>query len=102
MEPGTELAGDYRLDVQLGYGGMGEVWAGFDLALHRKVAVKLILASQLREEQLAFQVLTRFRREGAAAAQLRHPNITTIHYLGEHNEMGPKRQVRVLPFLVME
>ncbi|WP_448699759.1 serine/threonine-protein kinase [Streptomyces avidinii] len=102
MYRGMELAGRYRLDSRLGHGGMGEVWAASDLRLRRTVAIKMVLASHLRDDRLAAQVLARFRREGEAAARLNHRNIAIVHDLGEHQETGADGQVEVSPFLVME
>ncbi|MGW7455899.1 serine/threonine-protein kinase, partial [Streptomyces sp. NPDC054787] len=102
MYRGMELAGRYRLDSRLGHGGMGEVWAASDLRLRRTVAIKMVLASHLRDDRLAAQVLARFRREGEAAARLNHRNIAIVHDLGEHKETQDGGQVEVSPFLVME
>ncbi|MFG2291727.1 protein kinase [Streptomyces sp. NPDC048603] len=102
MYRGMELAGRYRLDSRLGHGGMGEVWTASDLRLRRTVAVKMVLASHLRDDRLAAHVLARFRREGEAAARLNHRNIAVVHDLGEHRETGDGGQVEVSPFLVME
>jgi Protein kinase domain len=79
MEPGTILAGRYRLDRVLGSGGMGEVWQGHDLDLGRNVAVKLI-----KDAESDHVVLLRFRREAAIAAGLQHSGITVVHDAGRH------------------
>jgi serine/threonine protein kinase/predicted ATPase len=71
--PGTLLAGRYRLGVELGRGGVGRVYEAVDTRLQRRVAVKLLHASELRHEQLA-----RFRREALAAGSLGHPNIVQV------------------------
>ncbi|MEV7581237.1 serine/threonine-protein kinase [Streptomyces erythrochromogenes] len=97
-----ELAGRYQLDSRLGQGGMGEVWAASDLRLRRTVAIKMVLATHLRDDRLAAQVLARFRREGEAAARLNHRNIAVVHDLGEHRETRGDGQEEVSPFLVME
>ncbi|MFJ3877063.1 tetratricopeptide repeat protein [Streptomyces sp. NPDC090077] len=102
MYRGMELAGRYRLDSRLGHGGMGEVWAASDLRLRRTVAIKMVLASHLRDDRLATQVLARFRREGEAAARLNHRNIAVVHDMGEHRETQDGGQAEVSPFLVME
>ncbi|MEU8776499.1 tetratricopeptide repeat protein [Streptomyces sp. NPDC048606] len=102
MYRGMKLAGRYRLDSRLGHGGMGEVWAASDLRLRRTVAIKMVLASHLRDDRLAAQVLARFRREGEAAARLNHRNIAIVHDLGEHQETSADGLVEVSPFLVME
>jgi eukaryotic-like serine/threonine-protein kinase len=70
--------GKYRLDRLLGKGGMGEVYEAWDTTLERTVAVKTV-----RAESDDAQQIERFRREGKAAARLRHPLIVTIYELGE-------------------
>jgi len=69
-----EIAGRYRLEHRLGYGGMSTVHLAFDLRLERQVAVKL-LAEHLAEDP-AF--VSRFQREAQAAARLVHPNIVQV------------------------
>ena len=84
--PGTILRERYRLDSELGRGGMGTVYRATDLELHREVAVK-ILSGQTSDGR------ERLIREARAAAALNHPHIVTIHDVGEASG---------LPFLVME
>lgn len=79
MRVGELLADRYRLDRRLGAGGMGEVWAGHDLALDRPVAVKVLLEAATDEELIA-----RFRREATIGARLQHPGITVVHDVGQH------------------
>ncbi|MEU8772679.1 protein kinase [Streptomyces sp. NPDC048606] len=76
---GDLLADRYRLDRRLGAGGMGEVWAGHDLALERAVAVKVLLDAATGEE-----LIVRFRREATIGARLQHPGITVVHDVGRH------------------
>lgn len=72
------LGGRYRLDRQVGQGGMGSVYAAFDAALERRVAVKV-----LREELVGGRLAAeRFQFEARAAAGLRHPNVVTVHDVG--------------------
>jgi streptogramin lyase len=75
---GTELAG-YRIEALLGRGGMSVVYLAEDLALGRKVALKL-MAPQLAEDR-GFR--ERFRRESRLAASLDHPNVIPIYEAGE-------------------
>ena len=70
--------GPYRLIKRLGSGGMGEVYLARDLRLNRSVALK-ILPEFLSDDAR----LNRFRKEARAASALNHPNIITIHDVGE-------------------
>src|ERR1700730_17175280 len=71
--------GRYRLVELLGRGGMGEVWRGYDTAIHRVVALK-VLPPNFADDQV-FQ--ERFRREARAAAGLDEPHVVPIHDFGE-------------------
>jgi TolB-like protein/tetratricopeptide (TPR) repeat protein len=82
---GTWL-GPYRLDALLGAGGMGEVYQAVHADLGRDVAIKVVG----RDEAAAHD---RLRREARNASRLNHPNICTIHHVGDHDGR---------PFIVME
>ena len=72
-------ASEFRLTGELGRGGMAIVYAAEDLALERRVAIKV-----LSPELLAFPgMVDRFRLEARTVARLRHPNIVTIHQVAE-------------------
>jgi serine/threonine protein kinase len=71
--------GRYRLLALLGRGGMGEVWRAHDTETDRVVAIKLLPAALLADEE--FQ--QRFRREAHAAARLNDPHVIPIHHYGE-------------------
>ncbi|HSL53274.1 MAG TPA: serine/threonine-protein kinase, partial [Pyrinomonadaceae bacterium] len=86
--PGTILRERYRLDSELGRGGMGTVYRATDLELQREVAVKVLSATYQNSD-----ARERLIREARAAAALNHPHIVTIHDVGEVNG---------IPFLVME
>ena len=81
--------GRYELLSRLGAGGMGEVWRARDHDLHRDVAVKF-LPEKFAADPSRF---SRFSQEARAASSLNHPNIVTIHDIGETSG---------LHFIVME
>ena len=72
------LAGRYRIEEELGRGGMAKVFKGMDTVLGRPVAIK-VLAPQFAEDA---NFVTRFRREAQAAARLNHPNLVGVYDTG--------------------
>ncbi|MGI9075306.1 MAG: protein kinase domain-containing protein [Bryobacteraceae bacterium] len=71
--------GSYRILKRLGAGGMGEVYLAFDVRLERQVALKF-LPPDLTSNEAAVR---RFQKEARTASALNHPNILTIHEVGQ-------------------
>ncbi len=73
----------YEILAPLGAGGMGEVWRARDTRLNREVAIKVLPASFAQDADR----LRRFKQEALATSALNHPNILTVHDIGDHNGM---------------
>jgi eukaryotic-like serine/threonine-protein kinase len=71
----------YRILEKLGAGGMGEVYLAEDMKLGRKVAIKILSEEYTTNRDR----LHRFEQEASAASALNHPNILTIHEVGDEN-----------------
>ncbi len=81
--------GPYEIVGRIGAGGMGEVWKAHDTRLGRDVAIKVLPATFASDPER----LKRFETEARSVSALNHPNILTVHDLGNHDGS---------PFLVME
>jgi serine/threonine protein kinase len=88
VRQGDFVGGAYRIRERLGGGSMGQVFSAFDEVLERSVAIKLI-----RANLHSVDYRRRFMLEARAMALVSHPNVLTIHALGEHESS---------PFIVME
>ncbi len=78
-----KLIKHYRVLSRIGRGGMGEVFLAQDTKLNRKVALKLLRSDLTANEDR----LRRFQQEAQAASSLNHPNILTIHEIGQDNAL---------------
>ncbi|MCJ7537458.1 MAG: serine/threonine-protein kinase, partial [Anaerolineales bacterium] len=92
---GNILANRYRIDREIGQGGMGTVYLGYDTALERRVAIKVLSKSGLGTEGRGKLI-----SEAQTAAKLNHPNIVTIYDVGEEDSSTGFEQA--FPFIVME
>ena len=88
LQPGRRI-GVYTIVRQLGIGGAGEVWRAKDERFGRDVAIKVLLPHLSADSEK----LRRFAEEARAAGTLNHPNILTVHDIGEYDGM---------PYLVSE
>ena len=80
--PSGAMVSHYRLGRYIGGGGMGLVYAAADVRLRRQVAIKFLPSACSRDADLRI----RFEREAQAASALDHPNICTIHEMGETDD----------------
>ncbi len=78
--PKGMLIGRYRVEAELGRGGMGVVLRAFDTGLQRPVAIKMIGAAGIADRE----ELERFIREARVTAKLRHPGIVAVHEVAQH------------------
>src|SRR5262249_27905912 len=83
ISPRSQI-GPYEVLLRLGIGGMGEVWKARDPRLGREVAIKVLTEGAASDRDR----LRRFISEAKAASALNHPNILTVHEIGEM-ESGP-------------
>ena len=79
FEPGTIVAGRYRILGLLGRGGMGEVYRADDLRLEQQVALKFLARSRVADEEW----LARFHGEVRLARRVTHPNVNRVYDIGE-------------------
>jgi serine/threonine protein kinase len=72
--------GPYRIDRNIGQGGMGFVYEAWDTRLNRRVALKTV------ESGVTEEISARFRQEAKHSAKLRHPNIVSVHDIGKDGD----------------
>lgn len=90
--------GPYEVHEELGRGGMGIVYRGFDPLIQRDVALKTIKLYDISDETERRQMQDRLAREAQSAGRLSHPNIVTIYQVG-YAEMRPNE---VVAYIAME
>jgi tRNA A-37 threonylcarbamoyl transferase component Bud32 len=93
LEIAVAKIGNFEIIEELGRGAMGVVFRGFDPAIGRQVAIKVIRAQAFATNEENQGARLRFAREAAAAGRLSHPNIVTVFQFGEEHDYQ---------FLVME
>ncbi len=85
MAPELQTIGRYQVQSLLGRGGMGAVYLAMDPLLKRKVVIKVV-----HEGGAGFaHALERFQREAEISARLNHPNVITVHDVGQDPKVGP-------------
>jgi len=92
LATGSRL-GPYRIDAEIGAGGMGHVFRATDTRLDRAVAVKVLPQHRWIDPQMRL----RFEREARALSSLSHPNLCALYDVGELTQSGAST-----PYLVME
>ncbi|MFQ5719607.1 MAG: protein kinase [Acidobacteriota bacterium] len=83
-----QQVGRYRIEAEIGKGAMGRVFLAHDPAIDRKIAIKTVILPAGLPAREREEVRARFQREVQAAGKLAHPNIVTIHDVGEDAALG--------------
>ena len=86
--PPPRTIGRYEVERLLGQGGMGRVWLARDTVLGRRVAIKVLRDDLALPPSVREELITRMRHEAQAAAAVSHPNIVTLHDMGEDDAVG--------------
>jgi serine/threonine protein kinase len=92
MSDNPVLNDRYRLIEQIGSGGMAVIYRAQDMELGRTVSIKILRPSLVDDPEF----LIRFKREAQAAANMTHPNIVTVHDVGQD---GPRTHYIVMEFV---
>ena len=79
----TATEGRYEIERELGQGGMAAVYLAHDVALHRRVAIKVMSPAVLMERG----TIGRFKQEAITIAALKHPHIVTVHGVEHHDQL---------------
>jgi serine/threonine protein kinase len=88
MREPPRTIGRYEVERMLGQGGMGVVWLCRDTVLNRRVAIKVLRDDLALAPQVKDELVERMRHEARAAAAVSHPNIVTLHDMGEDDKVG--------------
>ena len=80
--------GRYAIEKVLGQGGMGRVYLARDSVLGRRVAIKVLRGDLGLPPETREALLSRMKNEARAAAAISHPNIVTLHDMGEDDALG--------------
>src|SRR5690606_28470254 len=77
--PVRTIAGRYELIEEIGSGGMGTIWRGYDSVLDREVAVKAIRPDMLLAPEHIADLAERFRREARVTARIQHHGVPQVY-----------------------
>lgn len=83
-----ELIGRYRVKKLIGQGGMGRVFLATDTVLERDVAIKVLRDDLRLSREIREQLFRRMKHEAKAAGAISHPNLVTLHDMGEDDAVG--------------
>ncbi|MDI1479534.1 serine/threonine-protein kinase [Polyangium sp. y55x31] len=82
FKPGMQIAGKFTLQRLIAAGSMGTVFEAWDMFVERRVAIKLMHPNFDRDPSM----IARFRREAQTTAAIQHPNVVTIHEVGQRRD----------------
>ena len=99
--PLPQKLGKYEVRREVGRGGMGIVYEGFDPVIARRVALKTFITDYFDGTQ-SDNLLTRLRREAQAAGRLNHRNIIAVYDYGEDTVKGPDGADATTAYIAME
>ncbi|MEO7206417.1 MAG: protein kinase [Steroidobacteraceae bacterium] len=101
LRPVPEKLGKYQVRREVGRGGMGIVYEGFDPNIDRRVALKTFI-NEFFDGTQADNLLTRLRREAQAAGRLSHPNIIAVYDFGEDSTKDEAGVEHTTAYIAME
>ncbi|MRG93812.1 serine/threonine-protein kinase [Polyangium spumosum] len=82
FKPGMQIAGKFSLQRLIAAGSMGTVFEAWDMFVERRVAIKLMHPNFDRDPSM----IARFRREAQTTAAIQHPNVVTVHEVGQRRD----------------